>query len=138
VLYADSTSAEANAINSDALESLARVASMAVNLVSIQRAAPVQQQPAPAQETETAVAEPQAAESAYEPEVESPTSAVATEAAEEVSRVTQPLDSPPADAAPESVSVAPPVVVHAQPVVEAAEPASAAVAEPQPSPSEAP
>src|SRR5438093_10223853 len=48
VLYADSTSAEANAINSDALDVLARVASMAVNLVSIHRAAPAQQQSAPA------------------------------------------------------------------------------------------
>jgi hypothetical protein len=131
VLYADSTSAEANAINSDALESLARVASMAVNLVSIQRAAPVQQQPAPAEATETAVSEPQVSEPAYEPEVEPATSAVATESVDEVSRVTQPLDSQPQGAAPESVSVAPPVMVHAQPVVEAAEPTSAAVEEPQ-------
>ena len=131
VLYADSTSAEANAINSDALESLARVASMAVNLVSIQHAATAQQPPAPAQATEMAAAEPQVAESAYEPAVEPATSAVATESVDEVSRVTQPLDSPPEVAAPESVSVAPPVVVHAQPVVDAAEPASAAVEEPQ-------
>jgi len=138
VLYADSTSAGANAINSDALESLARVASMAVNLVSIQHAAPVQQQPAPAQATETAVSQPQVAESAYEPEVEPSTSAVATEYVDEVSRVTQPLDSQPKGAAPESVSVAPPVIVSAQPVVEAAEPTSAAVEEPQSSTAEAP
>jgi hypothetical protein len=39
VLYADSVSTDANAMNVDALELLARVASMAVNLVSIQRAA---------------------------------------------------------------------------------------------------
>ncbi|HBB94339.1 MAG TPA: hypothetical protein DC054_03020 [Blastocatellia bacterium] len=136
VLYADSTSAGANAINSDALESLAGVASMAVNLVSIQHAAPVQQQPVPA--TETAVSQPQAAESAYEPEVEPATSAVATESVDEVSRVTQPLDSRPEGAAPESVSVAPPVTVHAQPVVEAAEPTSAAVEEPQSPTAEAP
>jgi len=137
VLYADSTSAGSNAINSDALESLARVASMAVNLVSIQRAAPAQQQTAPAEATET-VSEPQVAESAYEPEVEPATSAVATESVDEVSRVTQPLDSPPAGAAPESVSVAPPVVVHVQPVVEASEPTSAAVEEPQSANIEAP
>ena len=138
VLYADSTSAGANAINSDALESLARVASMAVNLVSIQRAAPVQQQPAPAESTETAVSQPQVAESAYEPEVEPATSVVATESVDEVSRVTQPLDSQPEGAAPESVSVAPPVIVSAQPAVEASEPTSAAVEEPQSATAEAP
>lgn len=138
VLYADSVSAEANAINSDALESLARVASMAVNLVSIQRAAPVQQQPVPAEATETVVSQPQVAESAYEPEVEPATSAVAAESVDEVSRVTQPLDSQSEGAAPESVSVVPPVTVHAQPVVEAAEPASTAVEEPQSSTAEAP
>ena len=137
VLYADSTSAEANAMNSDALESLAQVASIAVNLVSIQRAAPVEQPPVPAEATET-VSQPQVAESTYQPEVEPATSAVATESVDEISRVTRPLDSPPEGAAPESVSLAPPVVVHAQPVVEAAEPASTAVEEPQSSTAEAP
>ena len=39
VLYADSSSAEASAINSDALDILARVAAMTVNIVSIHRAA---------------------------------------------------------------------------------------------------
>jgi hypothetical protein len=38
-LYADSSSAEANAINSDALDVLARVAAMTVNIVSIHRGA---------------------------------------------------------------------------------------------------
>ena len=138
VLYADSTSAGANAINSDALESLARVASMAVNLVSIQRAAPAEQQAVHAATPTTAVSEPQVAESAYEPEVEPATSAVATESVDEVSRITQPLDSQPEGAAPESGIVASPVVVSAQPVVEAAEPTSAAVEEPQSSTAEAP
>lgn len=138
VLYADSASAEANSINSDALESLARVASMAVNLVSIQRAAPVQQQPVPAEATETVVSQPQVAESAYEPAVEPAPSAVATESVDEVSRVTQPLDSQPEGAAPESVSVVPPVTVHAQPVVEAVESASTAVEEPESSAAETP
>jgi hypothetical protein len=138
VLYADSTSAEANAINSDALESLARVASMAVNLVSIQRAAPAEQQAVHAATPTTAVSEPQVAESAYEPEVEPATSPAATESVDEVSRVTQPLDSQPEGAAPESLSVAPPVIVHAQGVVEAAEPTSTAVEEPQSSTAEAP
>ena len=137
VLYADSTSAGMNAINSDALESLARVASMAVNLVSIQHAVAVQPQPVPAPATETAVSQPQVAESAYEPEVEPATPAIATESVDEVSRITQPLDSQ-TEGAPESVSDAPPVIVHAQGVVETAESASAAVEEPQPSPAEAP
>jgi hypothetical protein len=39
VLYADSSSAEASAINSDALDVLARVAAMTVNIVSIHRGA---------------------------------------------------------------------------------------------------
>ena len=39
VLYADSSSAEASAINSDALDILARVAAMTVNIVSIHRGA---------------------------------------------------------------------------------------------------
>ena len=81
---------------------MARVASMAVNLVSIQHAATVQQPPAPAQATATAVSEPQVAESAYEPEVEPATSPAATESVDEVSRITQPLDSQPEGAAPES------------------------------------
>src|SRR5437764_8455467 len=101
VLYADSASAEANAMNSDALEVLAGVASMAVNLVSIQRASPVQQQAAPAETPEAAVAQTQVIESAYEPEVEPATSAVAPESADESSRVTQPLDSTREGAAPE-------------------------------------
>ena len=138
VLYADSTSAEANAINSDALESLAHVASMAVNLVSIQRAAPAEQQAVHAATPTTAVSEPQVAESAYEPQVEPAISPAATESVDEVSRVTQPLDSQPEGAAPESLSVTPPVIVHAQGVVEAAEPTSAAVEEPQSSTAEAP
>ncbi|HXI62465.1 MAG TPA: hypothetical protein VNF70_07125, partial [Pyrinomonadaceae bacterium] len=120
-----------------ALESLAQVASIAVNLVSIQRAAPVEEPPVPAEATET-VSQPQVAESTYQPEVEPATSAVAIESVDEISRVTRPLDSPPEGAAPESVSLAPPVVVHAQPVVEAAEPASTAVEEPQSSTAEAP
>jgi hypothetical protein len=67
VLYADTVSSDANAMNIDALELLTRVASMAVNLVSIQRAAGVAttaeaMQPAAAPETES--------EGAYTPQVE--------------------------------------------------------------------
>ena len=62
VLYGDSPSTDANAMNLDALELLTSVASMAVNLVSIQRAAPAQ---TAAAETTDAPAEP-----AYTPQVE--------------------------------------------------------------------
>jgi len=137
VLYADSASAETNAMNSDALEVLAGVASMAVNLVSIQRAAPAEQQAAPAATPTVAVTQPQVTESAYEPEVEPAASAVAPESSEESSRVTQPLDAQTEGAAPESATVAPPIVVSAQPVAEA-EPASTPVEEPQSQSTETP
>jgi hypothetical protein len=74
VLYADSASPDSNPVNVDALELLARVAAMAVNLGSVPRPAPEK----PASEPEAvpvavAPAEtPQAAESegAYAPEIE--------------------------------------------------------------------
>jgi hypothetical protein len=71
ILYADSMSHDPNAVNVDALELLARVAAMAVNLGSAPRAMPEQQasQPesvAPKAETEQA-AEP---EPTYTPEIE--------------------------------------------------------------------
>lgn len=72
VLYAD-TSSEATHINSDALEVLARVASLAVNVVSIQRGAAPQREeaPPPAVEATPAVTEPvQETEPAYTPQVE--------------------------------------------------------------------
>jgi hypothetical protein len=81
VLYADSVSTDANAMNVDALELLARVASMAVNLVSIQRAAGVQAS------AETRQAEPPpelTSEEAYTPQVEA-SDAVAEEPPAEVS-----------------------------------------------------
>jgi hypothetical protein len=68
VLYADSSSTDANAMNGDALELVARVASMAVNLVSIQRAAGV-----PAETSQAAASQPEAAgELTYTPHVEAP------------------------------------------------------------------
>jgi hypothetical protein len=71
VLYADSASTEANALNADALEVLARVASMAVNIVSIQRAAAAQPHAAPAEAPQPA-AQPEATvpEKTYAPKVE--------------------------------------------------------------------
>jgi GAF domain-containing protein len=67
VLYADSASSDANAMNVDALELLARVASMAVNLVSIQRAAGV-----PTAAETTQAAEPAATDEpqTYTPQVD--------------------------------------------------------------------
>ena len=69
VLYADAASTDPNAINLDALELLARVAGMAVDLISGSRPAPETQVSA----TEAAsVAQPVVAEAepSYEPEVE--------------------------------------------------------------------
>src|SRR2546423_8563756 len=118
VLYADSPSAEGNAMNSDALDALAQVASMAVNLVSIHRPAPAQQQSAPAQTPETTVAQPQVTESAYEPEVEPATAAVAPESADESSRVTKPVDSGREDSASQTAGAPPEVDSEVQADVE--------------------
>jgi hypothetical protein len=65
VLYADSVSHDSNAVNVDALELLARVAAMAVNLAAAPRAVPEPQTDEPEAVTPTAVAEP-----AYTPEIE--------------------------------------------------------------------
>lgn len=68
VLYADSSSTDTNAMNADALDLLTRVAAMAVNLVSIQRAAGA---PAPAETTQAEAPRSQPAEEqAYAPQVE--------------------------------------------------------------------
>ena len=100
VLYADSVSSDANAVNVDALEVLARVAAMAVNLASAPRPVPAPQaEPAtvaPAAEVPSAtspapvVAEPVTAEPtaepapAYTPEIEpQATEVVAEPVAEE-------------------------------------------------------
>lgn len=81
VLYADSVSHDLNAVNVDALELLARVAAMAVNLASAPRAVPEQQPDEPEAVAPTSVAEP-----AYTPEIEPQTSEViASPAVEEVS-----------------------------------------------------
>lgn len=81
VLYADSVSHDSNAVNVDALELLARVAAMAVNLASAPRAVPEPQTDEPEAVTPTAVAEP-----AYTPEIEPQTTEViASPVVEEVS-----------------------------------------------------
>jgi hypothetical protein len=73
VLYADSSSPDPNAVNADALELLARVAAMAVNLVAVPRTAPEKQASAPEAVAPAKVSEPKVAPSAeavqaYEPE----------------------------------------------------------------------
>jgi len=102
VLYADSTSTDANAIHSDALEVLARVASMAVGLAALHRAAPaVPESPAVSKEAEAASApEP---ESTYTPHVEPQTVASATQAAaEEPATVPEAIAPPPVEAVSET------------------------------------
>ena len=59
ILYADSVSHDPNAVNVDALELLARVAAMAVNLASAPRAVPEQQPAEPEAVAPTTVAEPE-------------------------------------------------------------------------------
>jgi hypothetical protein len=81
VLYADSSSPDHNAVNADALELLARVAAMAVNLVAVPRAVP-EKQPS----TSEAVAPPTVTvqapepEPTYTPEIEPQTPVVVAEA----------------------------------------------------------
>jgi len=118
VLYADSASADANAINSDALEVLARVAAMAVGLASLQRAAPAKtESPAVSRPAEAAAPTEAAApgtapepESTYTPQVEPRTVEAAPQAAE--AEATPAATAPPAAEAvsetepPESVGSA--------------------------------
>ena len=77
VLYGDSPSTDANSMNLDALELLTSVASMAVNLVSIQRATAAQSAPA-----ETPQAPAPSAEAAYTPQVETAPEEPAVETSE--------------------------------------------------------
>ena len=116
VLYADSASADANAINSDALEVLARVASMAVGLGALHRAAPASQEgPAVSKQSETvATPEPETAaepESTYTPQVEPQTVEAAPQAVAEEQVAPEAVTSPPAEIVsetkpPESVAAA--------------------------------
>ena len=91
VLYADAVSSDPNAINLDALELLARVAGMAVDLISGPRPAPETQVSETASVSPPAAAEAEAvpeafeagqayeAEPSYEPEVEPQTAEVVAE-----------------------------------------------------------
>jgi hypothetical protein len=84
-LYADSPSTDSNAMNADALELLTRVASMAVNLVSIQRAAA----PSTTDATPATAASPESrTEPEYTPQVEASDAAAAYDAEREDAHVT--------------------------------------------------
>ncbi len=119
-LYADSSTSDASSINADALEVLVRVAAMAVNLVSVHRAA-VEPRP----DTAQPAAQPEApaqVEPTYKPEVEAqPTQVepepVAAEAAEAPTSVEpEPVPAERAEAPP---TIEPePETVSASPAVE--------------------
>lgn len=139
VLYADSSSSEPNAVNADALELLARVAAMAVNLVAVPRAVPAEsdtpQAAAPATAAEPEVSptsveagQASAPEPTYIPEIEPQIPVVVAEASvEEVPAaateyVPDEVAEPVEEVYPE-VSVEPAteyVPVEAEPVVEEA------------------
>lgn len=121
VLYADAASSEETAINADALEALARVAAMAVNLTSIHRAqpAPRTQAVTPSVEAAPPPAAPESrepAEPTYTPQVEpqtveAPPQAAAIETVGEATEEMEPVPpAPTAETAAEAEPPAPPVV----------------------------
>lgn len=129
ILYADSISNEANALNFDALELLARVAAMAVNLASAPRAVTEKvtesARVAPAREAETTpevAATPVEPEPVYTPEVEpQPIQSAPAPVAEEVSVApeSESVHEGKAEAPVEEAPAEPvPVAVEAEPVVE--------------------
>jgi len=120
VLYADSTSSDSETINLDALEILVRVAAMAVNLVSVHRAAPEPRPETTAIRTEPAADRPAEAESTYAPQVEAqvaepepqPIPAETAEVAAPVEVMTEELP------AAEAITEAPPEQLVTEPAVE--------------------
>ncbi len=108
VLYADSASLDSESINLEALETLVRVAGMAVELLAV-RTAPAKPEAAPAQEEQPA----------YTPTVEYDEVTPVVEGAAPPVQVIEPEPEPPAEVAPE-----PPTVVE-PPATEAAPPVSA-------------
>jgi hypothetical protein len=114
VLYADSSSLDPNAVNADALELLARVAAMAINLASVPRAVPEKQASAPEAVTPPAdtgqASEP---EPTYTPEIEPQTPGVVAEASiEEVPAVVIAEYVPEEVAEPAAVEVYPEVTAE--------------------------
>ena len=128
-LYADSGSTEPNAINADALEVLAKVAAMAVNILSVQRAAtesrPEATAPAISAAPAAATGEESAAVDTYVPSVEAqkPEPAPAAEEAQPASWVT------PAQAADEQPEAASWTMPASEAVTESTEPTSWAAPE---------
>jgi hypothetical protein len=109
VLYADSAALDSEAINLEALETLVRVAGMAVELLSVSLAAAARPQAQPEPEpTATEVAEAEEATSAYVPEreYEEEVAAEPVEVAQEQPAV-EPEPVPIADS--ESIEAAPPL-----------------------------
>ncbi len=129
VLYADSASSDSHAINLDAIETLVRVAAMAVNLVSVHRAA-AEPRPETTVRAEPAAAPAAEVESTYAPQVEA-----------QVAETESPAVPIEATAPPAPVEVTPEEIPAAEAVAEepAAEPV-AAVESPQalPEPEAAP
>lgn len=123
VLYADSPSPDQNAINIDALELLARIAGLAVNLVSVPRvaaqptAAPEPEAasaPSPAElQTEaspSASAQPAESEPSYSPQIEPQVAETFTQPAEQAA---EPMTEVTADEIPEPAAE-PPVSAPAE------------------------
>jgi hypothetical protein len=148
VLYADSSSPDPNAVNADALELLARVAAMAVNLVAAPRAVPEKETSAPEAVAPPADAAPAPEpEPAYTPEIEPQTPEVVAEAPiEEVSAepaaeyVPEEMAEPVVEEVSAELAVEPVPEEMAEPVIEevpaevAAEYSPEEVAEPAPEP----
>jgi hypothetical protein len=129
VLYADTASSEADGINVDALEALARVAGMAVNITSVHRAPSAPRSEAVPQSAEAPAAvapQPVAEAEPYTPQVEEQATEEAAEPTpvEAASETTQEIEPPSAEFA-------------AAPAAEAEEPGEAVAEYPaEPSPAE--
>ena len=132
VLYADSTSSDSQAINLDALEILVRVAAMAVNLVSVHRAAPEPRPETTAVRTEPATERAAEVESTYAPQVEAQVAEPESQPAPvETAEVSAPVEVTPEEIpATEAIAEEPPEQLAAEPAA-AVEP-SAPQAPPEP------
>jgi len=132
VLYADSNSSDSEAINLDALEILVRVAAMAVNLVSVHRAAPEPRPETTAARTEPAIERAAEVESTYAPQVEAQVAEPDSQPAPvETAEVSAPVEVTPEEIpAAEAIAEEPPEPLAAEPAA-AVEP-SAPPASPEP------
>jgi hypothetical protein len=117
VLYADSTSSDSQAINLDALEILVRVAAMAVNLVSVHRAAPESRPETTPVRTEPAREQAAEVESTYEPQVEAEVAEPESPPAPvEAAEVSAPVEATPEEIpGTEAIAEEPPAQLAAEP-----------------------